>query len=360
MRGVAYQQDYVANGTVSQNADYTDPLADYSACKRDIPYLKRLRTNVIRTYAVNPESDHTACMNAFADAGIYVISDLSAPTTLGSINRNSPEWTTDLFSRYTALIDDLSQFENTLGFFAGNEVTNSQNTTGAAAFVKAAVRDSKYYIAQNVNRPLYVGYATSDDTGIRDQVADYMNCESDTSNNVDFYGYNIYSWCGDSTYQQSGYAERTEFFESYSVPVFFAEYGCNEVEPRPFTEVAALFSEPMTSVWSGGIVYQYFQETNNYGLVNVQDNSVTPRQDFDNLSSQIAKISPTSTAYSAVPTTASPASCPSVDATWLSTPSPLPNRPNAELCSCITPVFPCVVNDDTDEDDYGDLFGKSS
>ena len=76
-------------------------------------------------------------MNAFALAGIYVISDLSAPTTLGSINRNTPDWTTDLFSRYTAVIDDLSQFPNTIGFFAGNEVANSQNTTASAAFVKA-------------------------------------------------------------------------------------------------------------------------------------------------------------------------------------------------------------------------------
>lgn len=200
IRGVAYQADYIANGTISANSDYTDPLADITTCNRDIPYLSKLGTNVIRTYAVDPTKDHTACMNAFADAGIYVISDLSAPTTLGSINRNSPEWTTDLYSRYTALIADLSQFTNTIGFFAGNEVANSENTTGSAAFVKAAVRDSKSYIKANVNRPIYVGYATSDDATIRDQMADYMNCEDDIADNVDFFGYNIYSWCGDSRF----------------------------------------------------------------------------------------------------------------------------------------------------------------
>lgn len=300
-------------------------------------------------------------MNAFADAGIYVLSDLSAPTTAGSINRDDPEWTTDIFSRYTALIDNLSQYPNTLGFFAGNEVSNSVNTTAAAAFVAAAVRDSKYYISQKVDsRPLYVGYATSDDVSIRDQIADFLNCNSDVANNVDFFGYNIYSWCGDSSYAQSGYQERTEFFQDYSVPVFFAEYGCNDPEPRMFTEVQALFSEPMTSVWSGGIVYMYFQETNNYGLVTVNDdaNTVKTLADFDNLSSQIAKISPTSTSYAAVSTGGTPASCPAVGATWSSTPSPLPPRPNQDLCNCIEPFLGCVVKSSTDETSYGDVFGK--
>jgi aryl-phospho-beta-D-glucosidase BglC (GH1 family) len=46
-------------------------------------------------------------MNALAAAGIYVISDLSAPSD--SINRDDPSWTTDLYNRYIAVIDDMSQ-----------------------------------------------------------------------------------------------------------------------------------------------------------------------------------------------------------------------------------------------------------
>jgi hypothetical protein len=35
MKGVAYQEDYEPNGRVSENARYTDPLADGNKCRRD-------------------------------------------------------------------------------------------------------------------------------------------------------------------------------------------------------------------------------------------------------------------------------------------------------------------------------------
>lgn len=201
-------------------------------------------------------------MNALADAGIYVISDLSNPSE--SIDRSDPQWNTALYARYTAVVDEMAKYNNTMGFFAGNEVSNTVNTTAASAFVKAAVRDMKSYIQQKDYRAIGVGYATNDDSSIRVNMADYFNCDN-TADGIDFWGYNIYSWCGDSSYQSSGYQERTQEFKDYSVPVFFAEYGCNAVQPRKFTEVDALYGDPMAQVWSGGIVYMYFQEANNYG-----------------------------------------------------------------------------------------------
>jgi len=203
-------------------------------------------------------------MNLLAQNGIYVVADLSQPDV--SINRDAPTWDDSLYQRYTAVVDALAPYTNTLGFFAGNEVSNQVNNTDASAFVKAAVRDTKAYIAQKQYRPIGVGYATNDDEAIRVQLADYFNC-GDKSNTIDFWGYNIYSWCGDSSYSESGYDQRTEEFASYSVPVFFAEYGCNTVQPRQFTEVQALYGDEMSPVWSGGIVYMYFQEANDYGML---------------------------------------------------------------------------------------------
>jgi 1,3-beta-glucanosyltransferase GAS1 len=202
-------------------------------------------------------------MQMLQNAGIYLIQDLSNPTS--SINRNDPTWTTELFAEYAAVVDAMANYTNVLGFFAGNEVSNQASNTNASAFVKAAVRDMKSYIKTKGYRTIGVGYATNDDAAIRVDLAHYFNC-GDAADAIDFWGYNIYSWCGASSYHESGYDQRTAEFANYSVPAFFAEYGCNTVRPRLFTEVQAIYGKNMTGVWSGGIVYMYFQEANDFGM----------------------------------------------------------------------------------------------
>ena len=203
-------------------------------------------------------------MQMLQDAGIYLLADLSEPDL--SINRDSPEWNDQLYARYTSVIDALQNYTNVLGFFAGNEVSNTANTTAASAFVKAAVRDMKAYIKQKNYRTIGIGYATNDNADIRTNLADYFNC-GPAQNSIDFWGYNIYSWCDPSSYSESGWDVRTEEFSNYSVPAFFAEYGCNTPvgTPRKFQEVGTLYGTEMTPVWSGGIVYEYFQEANEFG-----------------------------------------------------------------------------------------------
>lgn len=257
-------EDISSNGTTTGNSDYVDPLADAAGCARDIPLLQGLGTNTIRVYAIDPTKDHSACMNMLQDAGIYVISDLGAPTAGDSINRASPQWDVTLYQRYTSVVDVLQNYTNVLGFFAGNEVANNASNTDSSAFVKAAVRDMKAYIKQKNYRTIGVGYATNDDADIRVNLADYLNC-GPAQDSIDFWGYNVYSWCGNSSYSASGYEARTQELSSYNIPAFFAEYGCNTNGVRMFTEVQALYGSDMTPVWSGGIVYEYFQEVNNYG-----------------------------------------------------------------------------------------------
>lgn len=358
IKGVAYQQDSAAAGSSTGSSSYTDPLSDEDACTRDVPLLEALGTNVIRTYAIDPTADHSACMSLLQDAGIYVISDLSEPSS--SINRDDPSWDVDLYDRYTAVVDELSQYSNVIGFFAGNEVTNNASNTDASAYVKAAVRDTKSYIATLQaagGRWMGVGYAANDDSEIRHNLADYFNC-GNQSEAIDFFGYNIYSWCGDSDFETSGYSDQVDFFSNYSVPVFFAEYGCNTnggAEGRTWTDTTELFSDDMTGVFSGGIVYMYFEEDNDYGLVTIDGDSASTMTNYEVLSSKLAAVSPSSTSSDAYEATNSPQSCPTVSDDWQAA-EDLPPTPDRDLCECAYAASSCQPSDDLDSDDYGTIF----
>ncbi|KAK0392048.1 hypothetical protein NLU13_1546 [Sarocladium strictum] len=359
MKGVAYQQDTSAAGaTFDKSTNYIDPLADETSCKRDIPLLEELGTNTIRTYAIDPTADHSVCMKLLQDAGIYVISDLGEPAT--SINRDDPKWDTELFSRYKAVVDELAKYPNVIGFFAGNEVSNNKTNTDASAYVKAAVRDTKAYIKSKNYRWMGVGYAANDDKDIRAEIADYFNCGK-SEDSIDFWGYNIYSWCGDSSMQKSGYDEQIKFFEEYSVPVFFAEYGCNlpnGAAGRIFQETAALYNDDMTKVFSGGIVYMYNQEANDYGLVKVDSSGkATKLKDFDALKKQVLKADPKGVDESSYNPTLKAAECPAVSSTWQVSGNDLPPTPDQALCDCMVKAASCGPASDLSTKSYGDMFG---
>lgn len=249
-----------------------------------------------------------------------------------------------------------------IGFFAGNENVSARNQTAAAAYVKAAVRDSKGYIAsQKYRSTLGVGYATAD-VPTRNDLARYFACEPGNQGNltaIDFWGYNVYSWCGNSDYETSSYGERVDFFSDFPVPVFFAEYGCIVGLPdgptsRPFTEVEVLYGN-MTEVFSGGIVYEWFMGANEYGLVSIDGDSVFPYPDFTSLRDQIKSISPSTTTRADYnPSNTAPA-CPSVASTWEAVATPLPPSVNPQVCACVVTNLECNV-ESTDEEGYRDVF----
>ena len=314
-------------------------------------------------------------------AGIYVLSDLSEPAL--SINRDDPQWNTELYARYTSVVKEMSQYSNVIGFFAGNEVTNNASNTAASAFVKAAVRDTKAYITANVNRWMGVGYAANDDATIRADIAHYFNC-GNQSQAIDFWGYNIYEWCGQSTFQQSGYQSQVEFFQNYSIPVFFAEYGCNTqggAAARIWEETDALYSNQMTDVISGGIVYMYFEEANDYGvlpppfrlqpifllpspfdtnwysgLVSVSGSSVSTMADYDTLKTKLSTAIPTGTSSDSYTPTNSPAACPALGSSWVANGNNLPPTPDSNLCGCMFNTLSCVPEPSLNTSSYGSIF----
>ena len=64
----------------------------------------------------------------------------------GSIDRASPAWSTNLLDQYIATIDTFAKYDNVLAYNVGNEVITAPNATNAAAFIKAAARDTKAYL----------------------------------------------------------------------------------------------------------------------------------------------------------------------------------------------------------------------
>ncbi|KAI5310693.1 1,3-beta-glucanosyltransferase gas1 [Ascosphaera atra] len=280
---------------------YDDPLADPKGCQRDIPYLQQLNTNTIRVYAIDPSKNHDECMDALADAGIYVVADLSEPSK--SINRDSPTWDVQLYKRYTSVIDAMAKYNNLLGFFAGNEVTNNVTNTVASAFVKAAVRDSKTYIKSKEYRDIGVGYATNDDADIRMNLAHYFNCGDRIEDSVDFWGYNVYSWCGNSSFAESGWDMLVK----------------------------------------------------NFSLVKVTKDKLTKLPDFNNLKEQIVEVNPEGVKMSNYTPVNKPAKCPNIGPDWLASPK-LPPPPNAEACKCKVNSLSCKLKNTVSNKKLASLF----
>lgn len=134
IRGVDYQP-----GGAS---DASDPLIDEQSCKRDIEKFKDLGLNMIRVYTVDNSKDHTACMQALDDAGIYLLLDVNSPkNSLNRFNETTLKlsYNSDYLQHVFATIDAFKDFDNLFGFFAANEVINAANNSHAAPYILSLI-----------------------------------------------------------------------------------------------------------------------------------------------------------------------------------------------------------------------------
>ncbi|KAK9246423.1 Glucanosyltransferase-domain-containing protein [Lipomyces tetrasporus] len=327
IKGVDYQP-----GGSSQFASGFDPLSDADTCARDIYLFQKLGVNTVRIYSIDPTLNHDECMTLLASAGIYLFLDVNTPIYGQSLNRWEP-WTTyteAYLDHVFQVVEAFAGYNNTLAFFAGNEVINDNRSAEASPnYVKAVVRDMKAYITNNIKRQIPVGYSAADVLDYRVPLAGYLEC-GPADEAVDFYGVNSYQWCGDQTFESSQYNILVDDYTNYTIPVFLSEFGCNHVLPRTFQEVGTIFSDQFSVVFSGGLVYEYTQESSDYGLVNLSssDGSVQERHDYVALSSAYASV--TTSGLSTVSATARPTTC-ATSYPYINGNTTLPDSPAATL-----------------------------
>ncbi|TAQ86320.1 hypothetical protein B7494_g5359 [Chlorociboria aeruginascens] len=312
-----------------------DPLIDTDQCTLDANLMKTLGANAIRVYHVDATGDHSGCMAAFADAGIYLLVDLETFTT--AIDPTVASWNSTQYNAYTKVMDAFHTYDNTLAFFIGNEVIALNNQSEAAPYIKAAARDLKAYRDSKGYRQIPVGYSAADISELRPQLQNYLTCGGNASESIDFYGLNAYEWCGNSDYTTSGYSTLNDYAQGFPVPIFFSETGCRTVKPRTFQDQSAIFGPDMDDIWSGAIIYEWIEETNDYGLISygspvsatvVADGveggftrtgtplPVTP--DFANLQSAWSTLTPAGVASSAYSPDITTPACPaSTSGGWL-------------------------------------------
>ncbi|RSL91958.1 hypothetical protein BHE90_006452 [Fusarium euwallaceae] len=318
LRGIDYQP-----GGASANKD---PLADTKVCERDIKNFKDLGVNVIRVYAVDNTADHDECMQALNDAGIYLVLDVNNPKY--SINRGDPgpSYNTAYLQSVFATVEMFAQYDNTLAFFSGNEVINDEEDTDKSApYVKAVTRDMRAFMKARKLRQVPVGYSAADVAQNRMQTAHYFNCGSDEMRS-DFFAFNDYSWCN-SDFKTAGWDVKVKNFTDYGLPIFLSEYGCIKNRPRKFEELEALMSDEMTGVYSGGLMYEYSYEDNDFGIVKISGNTVKTTDEYKLLKEALENYPmPTGSGGAAKSTHA--VDCPAKEDVWQVDPDLVPEMPS--------------------------------
>lgn len=194
-------------------------------------------------------------------------------------------------------------------------------------------RDTKQYIAQNVDWPIPVGVTV--DFGpelnattfgeMAEDFLDYVSCfglDANNQSSPDFFGVTDYKWCpGNGTidiwdtgtvvngtlaeqYERSGWEGLANDLSYSPIPAFFSGYGCiystaksQTSIDRDFLDASALYDgNYMGYYFSGGFLWEYANVLapdagDNFGLVNIdREGNVQLRTDYDTFSQVLAQF----------------------------------------------------------------------
>lgn len=119
-----------------------------------------------------------------------------------------------------------------------------------------------------------------------------------------------------------------------------SEYGCNTNGERKFNEIESLMHPNTTGVYSGGLMFEYTMEENNFGIIEVKNGKVEELPEFGNFASALSKW-PMPTAATALHSTTHGVACPTSASLWEVNESLLPKMPQEaekvrQELSCMT------------------------
>ncbi|KAF2108264.1 Glucanosyltransferase-domain-containing protein [Lophiotrema nucula] len=347
VRGIAYLDP---NNTQASSG----LLADTEGCKRHVIFLRQLNINLVHVGYVEPGKDISSCMEALADADIYVLASLNR----GHIwsEDTGASWNTSLMLEFTTAVDLIAPYTNTFGFVIDDITLGNSNYW---PYQKAAIRDMKQYIQDKRYRDIPVGFtilAPNQLIGEEPFLSeiDFMTCNEHRADFVaiqlDLDSVNNCEIDPNKFNEQVSYGIAGKIYSRTQLPTVMTHYGCttdrfNEnLDHRNYSIVPSLYDASASEVLSGAIAHEYFQRENpDYGLVSViSPFSVTAVPGFTALSSALAHIKSNATLKDAyIPATNTPV-CPTVVA--LDTvPTTLPPAPNREICDCMMDTLRCTT-----------------
>jgi hypothetical protein len=91
--------------------------------------------------------------------------------------------------------------------------------------------------------------------------------------------------------------------------------------------MGALMSNEMDAVYSGGVMYEYSNDANDYGIVSISGNTVKELDEFALFESALSKY-PTPTGSGGAASTSNSVPCPASVAGWPVNPTLLPEMPD--------------------------------
>lgn len=106
-----------------------------------------------------------------------------------------------------------------------------------------------------------------------------------------------------------------------------SEFGCVENPPRTWGELGALYSDQMSSVYSGGLVYEYTMAENKFGVVEINGGSVKELPEFSTLAAAF-KNNPAPSSNGGAKDNLPASACPASSTMWKVQNDSLPVMPD--------------------------------